>query len=80
MFDGFPSPRACAGCPERSTCAGGYLPHRFSESDQFDNPSVWCADILELFAHARRLLGVTPAETEALQARRSTGAAVEPAC
>ena len=73
MFDGFPSPAACAGCPEHPTCAGGYLPHRYSESQQFDNPSVWCADILELFAHARRLLGVTPAETEALQVGRSTG-------
>ena len=26
-------------------CGGGYLPHRFSKLNGFDNPSVYCADL-----------------------------------
>lgn len=50
---GFPLPSACHGCREESTCAGGYAPHRFSRRRGFDNPSVWCADLLEMFDHVR---------------------------
>jgi uncharacterized protein len=63
MFDGVPLPTGCRACPERRTCAGGYLPHRFSRERGFDNPSVWCADILALFAHIRAKLGVDVEET-----------------
>ena len=56
-------PRGCRGCPEETTCAGGYLPHRYSSARGFDNPSVWCADLLKLFAHLRDRLGVTVEET-----------------
>jgi uncharacterized protein len=63
IFDGVPLPMGCRGCPERDTCAGGYLPHRFSRLRGFDNPSAWCADILVLFGHLRRLLGVDVEET-----------------
>ena len=63
IFDGLPLPQGCVGCPEQDTCAGGYLPHRFSTSRGFDNPSVWCADILILFAYVRDLLGVDGSET-----------------
>lgn len=55
---------ACRRCPESQTCAGGYLPHRYSRHNGFDNPSVWCADILRLFAHIRTRLGVSVEETE----------------
>jgi uncharacterized protein len=51
--EGFPLPRACARCPERELCGGGYLPHRYSRANGFDNPSVWCADILAFLAHVR---------------------------
>ena len=55
--DGMPPPSGCNGCHERSVCGGGYLPHRFSKARSFDNPSVWCRDILKLFGHMRfRLL------------------------
>lgn len=60
---GMPLPRDCQQCPERETCAGGYLPHRYSRVRQFDNPSVWCADLLKLFGHIRARLGVTVEET-----------------
>jgi uncharacterized protein len=71
IFEGMPLPHACMECPERDGCGGGYLPHRYSTARGFDNPSVWCADFLKLFAHLRQRLGVTVEETykrrEALQ-------------
>jgi uncharacterized protein len=53
MTTGFGLPTACGACPERETCAGGYLPHRYSAAAAFDNPSVWCADILAVLGHIR---------------------------
>jgi uncharacterized protein len=62
-FEGMPPPQGCRACPEQNTCGGGYLPHRYSGARGFDNPSVWCADLLRLFAHIRKHLGVTIEET-----------------
>jgi uncharacterized protein len=63
IYQGMPLPGGCRACPERDTCAGGYLPHRYSNTRGFDNPSVWCADLLKLFTHIRLRLGVTIEET-----------------
>jgi uncharacterized protein len=63
MFEGLDTPRGCTGCAEFKTCAGGYLPHRWSSTSGFDNPSVWCADLLKLFTHVRDRLGVDLSET-----------------
>lgn len=41
----------CRSCPLLSTCGGGYLPHRYSSSNGFDNPSVYCADLQKLIKH-----------------------------
>ncbi len=56
VTEGFGLPRDCQPCPERDLCGGGYLPHRYSKERGFDNPSVWCEDLLEIFAHVRRPL------------------------
>jgi uncharacterized protein len=48
MKGSLPLPTACRDCPERSVCGGGYLPHRYSREKGFDNPSVWCSDILQI--------------------------------
>lgn len=53
VAEGFPLPEACGGCTEVAVCGGGYLPQRWSDARGFDNPSVWCADILKLLAHMR---------------------------
>jgi uncharacterized protein len=70
---GMPLPTACRACPERDTCAGGYLPHRYSSEREFDNPSIWCADLLALFAHVRERMGISVPDT---RARREALAAV----
>jgi uncharacterized protein len=53
---GFPLPTACRECPERDVCGGGYLPHRYSKKNGFDNPSVWCSDIIQILRHMRQYL------------------------
>jgi uncharacterized protein len=63
IYEGMPLPQGCRACPERDTCAGGYLPHRYSSTRGFDNPSVWCADLLKIFTHIRLRLGVTVQDT-----------------
>ncbi len=68
IMEGLPLPTGCRACPERETCAGGHLPNRYSRARGFDNPSVWCADLLALLAHVRMRLGISRAET----ARRRT--------
>ncbi len=65
IFLGTSLPQGCQGCPERDTCGGGYLPHRYSSDRGFDNPSVWSADLLAFFGHVRSWLGVTAEETVA---------------
>lgn len=63
IFHGIQRPTLCASCPEGDTCGGGYLPHRYSKERGFDNPSVWCRDLLRLFSLIRQRLGVTVEET-----------------
>jgi uncharacterized protein len=63
IFDGVPLPSACNSCPERDTCSGGYLPHRYSTEHAFNNPTVWCEDLLSLFGHIRKRLNVSTEET-----------------
>jgi uncharacterized protein len=41
----------CQSCPIVQICGGGYLPHRYSSSNQFDNPSIYCRDIAMLIRH-----------------------------
>lgn len=56
VHEGVPLCSTCQRCPERETCGGGYLPHRYSREKGFDNPSIWCRDLQKLFTHVRRHL------------------------
>ena len=51
---GLPLCQTCEDCPEVKVCGGGYVAHRYSRANGFQNPSAWCQDILRLFDHIRR--------------------------
>ena len=41
----------CKVCPVFEVCGGGYYPHRFSTVNGYDNPSVYCGDLMYLIRH-----------------------------
>ncbi|HEX3514601.1 MAG TPA: FxsB family cyclophane-forming radical SAM/SPASM peptide maturase [Trebonia sp.] len=41
----------CQQCPVVSSCGGGMYAHRYKSGSGFDNPSVYCADLLKLISH-----------------------------
>jgi uncharacterized protein len=43
----------CRSCPLRTVCGGGHYAHRYRAGDGFDNPSVYCADMVRLIRHVR---------------------------
>jgi uncharacterized protein len=56
-------PRKCTVCPLREVCGGGYIPHRFSRAAGFNNPSIYCKDLIKLITHVQQAtLGTLPAE------------------
>ncbi|MFI7633923.1 FxsB family cyclophane-forming radical SAM/SPASM peptide maturase [Nonomuraea sp. NPDC049400] len=42
----------CRECPIVTSCGGGLYTHRF-RAGSFDNPSVYCADLVKLISHIR---------------------------
>lgn len=50
-------PQACRGCLWLDVCEGGdHITHRHSTKNGFDNPSVYCEDIMLLLGHLARAL------------------------
>lgn len=43
----------CRACVFKKECAGGYFPHRWGRERQFNNPSVYCADLFWLVSKIR---------------------------
>lgn len=41
----------CQKCEYYQACGGGYLPHRWSNERRYDNVSVYCDDLKEIFDH-----------------------------
>lgn len=41
----------CLKCPIQNVCGGGYLGHRFSAEKRFNNPSIYCNDLMKLITH-----------------------------
>lgn len=48
--------KKCIACPIKETCGGGYLPHRYSTINGFNNPSVYCEDLLKLITHVQNVV------------------------
>ncbi len=46
----------CRACEIVDICGGGYLPHRYSTANSFDNPSVYCSDLKMIIHHAYRAI------------------------
>ncbi len=44
----------CKKCSLVSICGGGYYPHRYSEKNGFNNPSVYCGALTNLITHIQR--------------------------
>lgn len=42
----------CQECEFVRVCGGGYYPHRYSRRNGFQNPSVYCSDLIKLMFHA----------------------------
>ncbi|HZC82276.1 MAG TPA: hypothetical protein VE222_11305, partial [Nitrospiraceae bacterium] len=58
LREGIPLCSQCQRCEELAICGGGKVPHRYSNSRGFDNPTVWCPDMLKLIGHIRpRVIG-----------------------
>ncbi len=56
-------PKKCSVCPVMEVCGGGYIPHRYSSENGFNNPSVYCNDLLKLITHIQnRVLDDLPEE------------------
>ncbi|MGD0555544.1 MAG: FxsB family cyclophane-forming radical SAM/SPASM peptide maturase [Streptosporangiaceae bacterium] len=46
----------CQRCPVVKSCGGGLYTHRYRTENGFDNPSVYCGDLMELIKHVRSSL------------------------
>lgn len=54
----------CQVCPLEEVCGGGYLPHRYSKSNGFNNPSVYCGDLTKIIVHLQnRVFQLFPDQT-----------------
>jgi uncharacterized protein len=55
--------KQCMACPVKDICGGGSLPHRYSRNNGFNNPSVYCEDLLKLITHIQnKVLEQLPGE------------------
>ena len=41
----------CLKCPIQNICGGGYLGHRYSEQNRFNNTTIYCNDLMKLITH-----------------------------
>lgn len=60
-------PPICKECEYSASCGGGFLPHRWSKENKYNNHSVYCNDLKDIFGHiwdtiVKDLKVVTPKE------------------
>jgi len=46
----------CKRCPINNICGSGFLPHRYSTENGFNNPSVYCNDLIKIITHIQNNL------------------------
>lgn len=46
--------KTCQECNLVKVCGGGYLPHRYSRENYFQNPSVYCSDLKKIITTIRQ--------------------------
>lgn len=66
--------QACQECPVVSSCGGGLYAHRYREQNGFDNPSVYCADLLALVSHVKQHLPADGPDATEVRVHSMTGA------
>jgi Arylsulfatase regulator (Fe-S oxidoreductase) len=55
--------KKCKLCPLNETCGGGDLANRYSVTNGFDNPSIYCSDLEKLISHIQnRIIDNLPLE------------------
>jgi uncharacterized protein len=47
----------CPACPIVRVCGGGLYAHRYRADNGFDNPSVYCPDLMALIGHIQTRIG-----------------------
>lgn len=45
--------KQCRQCVIKDVCGGGHIAHRFKKGSGFDNPSVYCYDLMKLITHVQ---------------------------
>jgi uncharacterized protein len=59
----------CRACQVMEICGGGLYPHRYTNGKGFQNPSVYCADLLRLITHVRDRIIADISRLSVLQVR-----------
>jgi uncharacterized protein len=49
----------CRECELVHVCGGGYFPHRYSERNGFQNPSIYCADLMKMIREIHHAVSAT---------------------
>ncbi|MBL7729402.1 MAG: radical SAM protein [Dinghuibacter sp.] len=58
--------KKCLNCPVYDFCGGGFLGNRYAYHNGFDNPTIYCKDIIKLVTHIQNdFINELPAETVA---------------
>ncbi|MBR7833237.1 FxsB family radical SAM/SPASM domain protein [Actinospica durhamensis] len=64
----------CRACPVVEVCGGGLYTHRYRTGSGFDNPSVYCDDLLTLITRVDAASTPPPRRRNAVAAMGATGA------
>lgn len=46
----------CQHCEIAELCGGGFVAHRYKQQNGFDNPSVYCRDLMKLISHVQNVV------------------------